>query len=1316
MHAGHTVNWAQRLPPTPHGLFDTFADLHPVKSSSSNSPNHQLSSPADSPSSRPTSAPTSPLLNPSVASKLPSGTNFVSAIKRSKASPSRLQRPFSSYSIKTDDISLKNIEPGGPLSSPTYMPYSRYPSYSSTVSQHASTTDEIGDYVPFKSPYGDPPTSGVMSMTRSNSGNKSRRPQPSDQVQPVYHLFSGPSTALPPRSISFAGPPSTRLVNTIEPSPTLPPELLSNNRFVSSANFPGRQVIGSKSTKNGIKNRLRGLRRKQRSNSRDPSAYITSGESDSEPPDTEQDTIVNTGGISHMLMPSVGGSSRSSTFTRPRLPYNDSGLPPQLPPRNNYMNGTFNSNNNASSGQGKGYVSGPEHGSETQKESSTVRFKGLLKSVGLSNQHSPNTPPLTRDCLSDDQPGSKVFSLKRPERRKKRIKKPRFAAAGVHATLTIATDDEDSSASKSAQHNHHSHRRFWNPRRRSRSIDLGVSHHPIVICNQEPINQGPIISAALKEAREGNRDPNVLVAELEPLPPSFKDAFAVLSHPRAPQQQQRQQQQQQQQHPQPQLYALMAPHIPPSSTVGPAFASVCYGPTGTLTNYQYIPTPQRSPVGGCSSVIGTKTFLFQSLENSRLQGHYIFRVVGDNIEYKKLPPTLEQSSSQYFRSAWKTYRSLEETWREEQEQKGIDRPWVRDLDLGNRIDRSAPLSVTIPRPTRNYSQMNNELGRRGSEGTILKSAVAWDQLTPTGLVSMTESPVSTPTLPVSNSGYLIQRYNPQISDNPALRSIVDGISRSNSDPIGKGTAAGFYENGGRNGSTLSQITLRSALYHSRRRSWSSVSEQQHSEQQKQQAIEEANWREKERKFREEFQQATFGLELFLKELVKGSEYEIFDTAANVTISDENRKRTLDPHMFKVVHLDHRDINDLHYISNSVFLAPADSAVFTIINSDRTNIMCLESPSVKLKGEFLNWIKISTMGHEEVEDVLIPAPQAKLPTNSSLNFLIANLDSYEEKSEGVDLIRETVELRIKQQADRLQAMRENFKITQKEIERCIHRLDEMNERAKETMTNIARDIDSQEIQLALRPSPATGMTLAATVEKKVIEVQERIMVCQRIMDEASNNLLRLRNEIELEQRSIRLFRQYKIIIAVAATSVVFLAWFLYHSRANPLGPQPPSPLFPESTNPIEVNHRYRHEGISVSTPSISTPTIFTHESVNIVEYEPELDQNYMDFGIMEEIDIEDKDKELSEKTYEATVTDDILSDEEFNNLVETPESSLDEVFGLQTHGNVEQPLENKSLLPLELERETEECVVNSDLLQISSELEPAASQKYCITHS
>ncbi|KAF9349794.1 hypothetical protein BGX26_011957 [Mortierella sp. AD094] len=1072
---------------------------------------------------------------------------------------------------------------------------------------------------------------------------------------------------LPPRSISFSGPPANRLANTIEPSPTLPAELPSN-QFVFSVNSSGRQVTGNKSTKKGIKNRLRRFRRKQGPSSRDVSAYITSGESDSEAAfDLEPDSIFNTGGIAHMFAPSVGGSSRSSTFTRPKLPHNDSSLPPQLPPRNNYIGSTSNNISNASSGQGKGWLSGSEHGNETQKESSSVRLKGLLKSVGLSNQHSawqapiaPPTPdqlrpsqprstfPLFGDFLSgDDQPASKVFSLKRPERRKKRwTKKSRSAAAGVHAAPTVATDDEDSSASRSGRHNHHNHHhqhRFlhhWHPRHRSRSIDVGGSHDPIVTHKQEPI-----FSAALREARQGNHDPNVLIVELEPLPPNFKDAFAALSPSKASQQQQRHQQHS----PQPQPYAPLASYISPSSTVGPALASVYCGPIGTLTNYQNIPTPQRSPAAKCSSTIGTKTFLFKSYENLKFQGHYIFRVVGDNIEYKKLPLTLEQPCSQYFREAWVTYRSLEKkakTLREELERRRINHFWARNLDFENRIDQSAPLSVTIPKPIRDYSQKNSELERRSSEDTILKSAVAWDQLKSTGSVGPTESPVSTPTLPISKAGYLDQRYSPQTGTNSVLRGIIGGADRSKSDPIGKSTATELYDSSSRNGSISFQATPRSALYHSRRRSWSSIKEQQHSEQQKQQAIEEATWREMERKHREEFQQATYGLELFLTELVKGSEYEIFDAAADVAILNENR----------------------------------GNAVFSIINSDRTNVMCLESPSVKLKYEFLNWIAVSTMDYGEVEDELIPAPQTKLPKNSSLDFLTANMDGHEEKSE----------------------------------------LDEMNETAKETMTNITRDIDSQEVQLALRPSPTTGMTLAATVEKKINEVQERIRVCSTIMDEARHNLYRLRYEIELEQRSIRLFRQYKIIIAVVTISIVFMVWFLYHSRANPLGPQPPSPLFPAPANPIEVDYRFRRGGLSVSTPSISIPTIFTHESANIVEYEPEPNHNHVDFGTMDEIDIEDKEEEPGEKAYEAKVANDILSEEKLDNPVKTQESSQDEVFEQRTHGNSEdcseQPHDDKSLPPLEPEREAEECVVDSDLSQIPRELEPATAQKYCIVHS
>lgn len=40
----------------------------------------------------------------------------------------------------------------------------------------------------------------------------------------------------------------------------------------------------------------------------------------------------------------------------------------------------------------------------------------------------------------------------------------------------------------------------------------------------------------------------------------------------------------------------------------------------------------------------------------------------------------------------------------------------------------------------------------------------------------------------------------------------------------------------------------------------------------------------------------------------------------------------------------------------------DAALFSIANASRTNVMWLESPSLKLKYEFLNWIAISLMDH------------------------------------------------------------------------------------------------------------------------------------------------------------------------------------------------------------------------------------------------------------------------------------------------------------------------------------------------------------------
>lgn len=56
-----------------------------------------------------------------------------------------------------------------------------------------------------------------------------------------------------------------------------------------------------------------------------------------------------------------------------------------------------------------------------------------------------------------------------------------------------------------------------------------------------------------------------------------------------------------------------------------------------------------------------------------------------------------------------------------------------------------------------------------------------------------------------------------------------------------------------------------------------------------------------------------------------------------------------------------------------------------------------------------------------------------------------------------------------------------------------------------MTTMITAIDSHEIQLSLRPSPSTGLTLAETVDAKLRDVNERIVICTRIMGAARQNV-------------------------------------------------------------------------------------------------------------------------------------------------------------------------------------------------------------------
>ncbi|KAF9549468.1 hypothetical protein EC957_003857 [Mortierella hygrophila] len=706
------------------------------------------------------------------------------------------------------------------------------------------------------------------------------------------------------------------------------------------------------------------------------------------------------------------------------------------------------------------------------------------------------------------------------------------------------------------------------------------------------------------------------------------------------------------------------PFMVPSSTTASGFGSATSGPTTTHNNSQnssYYNPQMMTPLlqlqlqeqqqhkqqhneqplvrskADPAAIFCTKSFLFKSYQSSRFRGHYVFRVVGDQLEYKRLPNALEESCSQYFRKADVTYRLLErkaKTIREERDERkrNTSRSQSQPQLLHNHQQQqqllqhqnSLPLSAKL---TRTKSQDLDEfygtstsdrsvatlssflkeggglsqgdsgrfLGggggyadkRRSFGDDILRSAVACDYYNPSfssaASISMptevlSDSSISNSTIFTGrssrfsrgggNSSYANQRYNAVDSNNALVRTFLEGPG-TGTDRILKSepqvvmnpyaAAAGIVSFQSPKSAT---VITRPPLSRNRRRSWSSIKE----ERRRQEEEEENRLMESERKFREELEQAIYGLESYLAEILRGLEYERFDAAADVRVTNDNR----------------------------------DTAIFTLYNGDSTNIMSLESPSTKLKYEFINRLAISIMGHEEAEHDAFsetePKDTGRHHFNSFLNMSTGTLrDRSEDNTEDADLLFDMIDIRLQQQETKLRSMRDDIQSTMNEIDSCLSQLDHLDERAK----------------LSLRPSPSTGLTLAETVEAKLGDVNERIVICTRIMGAARQNLNRLKYEIELEQRSIRLFRQYKIIIAVISGSIVFLVWFLYHARASALAPQPASPLFSTPPNPFEEIYNFHHgeppilqspastlgftSSKIVVAPSASTPTPFPHPS-------------------------------------------------------------------------------------------------------------------------
>ncbi|GJJ77729.1 hypothetical protein EMPS_10088 [Entomortierella parvispora] len=1287
MHTGYFTSWPPRI-----DTLDSLGDLHQPRMSPSlaNSQKKKSSS---------ASAPSSPRAGPSFFSSRSQSATAVDASLPSSPTPQRTAtaptphrrtsdsrmsaRALSAGSISTDALGFRNAIAGGMLTSPSGVPTTNYlptffSSTPSTPFEHPSSasprtatgsasggpvevTGGSAHLISFGAPYGLYRTSsgGRPPMVRSNSSKKREA-----QQRPSYHPFGSMKSSYSPRMAPFSDPEGassgtgTGTGTANRHGGGFSTEFNNAGQWFQPSNLR-KSVSAGKPAKKGLKSRLRKLRHRQGSTSREGPIAFTSGESDSEAAfEKEPETIFNSGGIAQRY--SSFRVKQPSTSTDPSLP---------PPPPHPFVGPTKHSPLSNTS------TEPTPTGMESHKEPSHMRFKDLFKGVGvgLSNQHSPSSgnrgmpgfPTLDhrgshknskslqagtsfREFLSGDDQPSHNNALRMGKRRRRLTKKSHSLANGM--LRPAVTDDEDSSTPKSvgggllnltmreggSRHGGHKHHTFlstFQPRRRSRSTgEEGRRELQSVWMPDTAATPSSVPSPALRNARlEHKNNPNVLVTELPPLPESFVREFKALapvskSHGPPPHHSQT-----------PSTPSVS--HITPSSTAGSGMSTSTapvpqfYGSQNHVKLQQHqvlihqlqhqqqlhhqlhqqLQQQNHATTKAAIAAFVSKTFLFESLQNSKFQGYYIFRVVGDHVEYKKLPMGLNTLCGQYFRDTYVTYRGLEaktKALREERErslkfgsiwnassqpptdpglQHGVSEPMVTTLGKFATVDGS---SGAMSRTTATREDPGWHSASEERSGDILRSVVAWDAASPHhGALAR---PLSSPHK--RSTGYLEQRYNPEGTLNNALvKSIIGvpdrtsnklepllvkleksglrlekgGLHRSgtkNASFSGPLSAGGHFYNGSNvysgdlaspkavAGRPMAFIPQRPSLHHHRKRSWTGTKEQQRIEMERRRLEEEERWNKAEQKHREEVYQTTYGPQLFLNEVVHEFEYERFDASAVVTILNDN----------------------------------PDTAVFSIINGDKTNVMRLESPHAKLKNEFLNRLAISRMDHGECDAKRKGCVEAQRERSSFDQFMKMGQDHHydlDDTNEEVDTLLEIVDLRIALQEENLRCVRESIQETMKEIEESLDSLDHLNDKAKKLMTDMIRAIDSQEVQLALRPSMATGLTLAETVEWKLKDVNERIVICTRIMLAAKDNLNRLKYEIELEQRSIRLFRQYKIVIAVISFSVVFLVWSLYHSRASAMAPQPASPLFSSAVNPFEVDHMFHHG----EPPILPSPT-------------------------------------------------------------------------------------------------------------------------------
>ncbi|KAF9583032.1 hypothetical protein BGW38_010388, partial [Lunasporangiospora selenospora] len=897
---------------------------------------------------------------------------------------------------------------------------------------------------------------------------------------------------------------------------------------------------------------------------------------------------------------------------------------------------------------------------------------GSASGTVLKPPQSARTFPIFGDFLSgDDQPSTVATKFKLPgPRRKRRLTKKSHTvtAAGLLIPFSSAlTDDEDSPANMSGdQKNSHGslpHRRHQNNtflqhlqhRNKGRSSAKGDGHRdisavaaalgklagtgtdsgaasdtttavPAAVLGYGTNSQVTAtnrsarpIPEELQKEREKFKDPNMLLVHEQKLPKKFESTFWPLyrqdsslqyQHLRSPVHQQ------QFSYPQ----APLLTHISPTLTMPSDMGPLPVGPLGG--GHLYHPTTlsltgsTRSVLPKLRDVLTTKIFLFKSHSNSLLQGHYVFRVYGNQLEYKKLHPDFHQLCLQYFREVAAKYQILESLDKKAQllkreqdrKQKLASISWgssqvyspdrERQMGYGPKAapnqESRGPLhhhhqhyNQHPPPPLHPHSNLNPnppisqhsssgegssiKTAKAGNFPEILKSSVAWDQpgMTPSAATTTTTTTTTTVTATPSSSvapplpprphlthgrgqsfSYLDQRFNPSESHNALLRSMTGGnpeLWKRAGNGTQKGADQSFLARGtvnagpssGSAGGPSSLVSLPQKLLYNRRRSWTNVQEQGRMDWFKQQAIGEADYKEAGRKYREELKQVTYGLEMFLEKLVEGVEFERYDSCANVVILNDNR----------------------------------DAVVFGVSRGDRTMMMQLESPCAKLKHEFLSRISFSTADQKDLESDRLLKSFEKRSRQPKIDNLFGFNNASPIQADNLDMFLEILSIRVSQQEARLQEKNGNIRSTMQQIEERVERLNNLDERAKHVMGLMLRTINSNEVQTALQPSTGTGLTLEETLRMKQDDVMKKLIICTKIMNHARYKLNKLEYQIELEQRSIRLFRQYKIIIAVVASSLIFIAWFLYHSRANAMAPQPASPLFERPDKPIERSYRF-----------------------------------------------------------------------------------------------------------------------------------------------